>query len=95
MKNKIKLTILNVATEMEDLSMKKVIEGKIMEALKINARKLRAWIQNERQPTIEELTKVVEVLREYRPSIQLEDMIAKSDSQKAIAKKFNLVKKQL
>ena len=95
MKNKIKLTILNVATEMEDLSIRKEIHDKIISNTSTNARILRAWLNNERQPKLEQLATIVGILREYRPSIQMEDMIAKSDSQKAIAKKYNLVKKQL
>jgi len=80
---------------MENLAIKKEIEAKIIEATLTNARILRAWLNNERQPKLEQLATIVGILREYRPSIQMEDMIAKSDSQKAIAKKYNLVKKQL
>ena len=90
MRNKIKLTILEIIVLMQDTTLKVRIQKEICERTGVAQKSVYRWLDNYTQPNTTQLVQILNVLKTYKPSLVLEDLLEEGSTE--MTQKVHLTK---
>lgn len=90
MRNKIDLLLHEIVVLTGNKKVKSELQELIAEQCGVSIKSVYRWVNNAGQPGTAQLVLILEILKAYKPQLQLEDLLETTPT--SIAKKFGLIK---
>jgi hypothetical protein len=90
MRNRIDLVLYEIVALTGNKKVKPELQEQIAVQCEVSVKSVYRWLSNANQPSTAQLVLILEILKAYKPEMQLEDLLETTPSQ--IQKKFGLIK---